>query len=335
MKKLLYLLLFVFGVSSFVFIEMKTKPVQEFLATLSPQLLEKAQLEFDDETKTQWHFFPGSMYEREGVSMKELDSDQREAAHDLLKAYLSKSGYQKTQTIMGLEEVLRSFSGDSVLRDPEKYHVSVYGDPTEDQLWAWSFEGHHVSLNFTVLGDEVVSSPRFFGSNPGRIPSGPREGERTLKIEEDLGFELINSMSIEQLEETIFQEESFKEIVTANLPEVNPLEPVGIGYESLDRKQQKTMIKIIDEYLSALPKGSAHKRRRQIEEEGFHKMRFGWVGSKELGSAHYYRIQGESFLLEFDNSQNEANHIHTVWRDFEGDFGRDLIREHYANSDHH
>lgn len=275
------------------------------------------------------------MYQREGVSLKELNPQQRNAVDDLLRHYLSKAGFEKTQTIMGLEEVLRSFSGDSVLRDPEAYFVSVYGDPSGDRPWAWSFEGHHVSLNFTVVGDAVVSTPRFFGSNPGRIPSGPREGERTLKIEEDMGFDLVNSLTPAQLEKAIFQQESFKEIVSINLPKVDPLDPVGIAFNELNENQQKDLIRIIDEYLSALPKKAAKDRRKQVEAEGFSNITFGWVGAKELGSAHYYRIQGTSFLIEFDNSQNEANHIHTVWRDFNGDFGRDLIQEHYARSAHH
>lgn len=315
--------------------QLKNESVQDFLDSLSPELLAKAQLDFDHEEKTNWHFFPSSMYQREGVSMKELNAKQRDAAQNMLREYLSKSGYEKAQTIMGLEAVLRSFSGDSVMRDPEAYFVTVYGNPGGEQPWAWSFEGHHISLNFAIVGDAVVSTPRFFGSNPARIPEGPRAGERTLKMEEDLGFALINSLTAEQLEKAVFQEESFREIVTANRPEVDPLDPVGISFGELDNSQQKALIRIIDEYLNALPKKSADHRRDQVKAEGFDSITFGWVGAKELGSAHYYRIQGQSFLIEFDNSQNGANHIHTVWRDFDGDFGRDLIKEHYATSDHH
>lgn len=335
MKKLIYVLLPTVLLLPFIFMQMKKDPARDFLNSLSPELLQKALLEFDHSEKTNWHFFPSSMYQREGVSLKELNEKQREAVDDLLKHYLSKSGFEKTQTIIGLEEVLRSFSGDSVMRDPGAYFVSVYGDPSGDMPWAWSFEGHHISLNFTIIGDEVVSTPRFFGSNPARIPEGPRAGERTLKMEEDLGFELINSLSPDQQEQAIFQEESFRDIVTLNLPEVDPLEPVGIGFTSLNTQQQKILVRLIDEYLSALPMALANKKRRQVEDEGMEHLTFGWVGAKQLGMAHYYRIQGLSFLIEFDNSQSGANHIHTVWRDFDGDFGRDLIREHYANSDHH
>ena len=320
---------------SILFLCFKDKPIESFISSLSEEQKSKALLDFDHEAKTEWHFFPGAMYEREGLSFSELSEEQREKLFDLLQAYLSKSGLEKTKTIMGLEAVLREFSGDSVLRNPENYHVAFYGDPLEDEVWAWSFEGHHVSLNYTIAGEKITATPRFFGSNPARIPKGPREGERTLKEEEDLGFALINSLSEDQLEKAVFREESYKEIVTINQSVVDPLETVGIGFEELDSKQQKTLIKIVDLYLSALPKKLSQKRRKFIQDEGFDHIHFGWVGAKKLGSAHYYRIQGLSFLIEFDNSQNDANHIHTVWRDFDGDFGRDVLADHYLNSPHH
>jgi hypothetical protein len=198
-----------------------------------------------------------------------------------------------------------------------------------------SFEGHHISLNFTISGEEIVASPRFFGANPAMIPKGPRKGDRTLEEEEDLGFDLINSMDLQQQEKAIFQEESFKDIVSLNLPEISPMKPVGIRYSELNPDQQKQLVRIIDQYLSNMPTKIAKARREKVMSEDLSDLYFGWVGAKSLGAAHYYRIQAKTFLIEFDNSQNNANHIHTVWRDFEGDFGRDLIREHYAQSHAH
>ncbi len=319
----------------FVFMLFKENPASEFLNALSTEQRNKVVLAFDDPRKEVWHFIPSSMFQREGISIKELSLSQQDQLFSLLQHYLSKSGYEKARKIMDLETVLREFSGDSIMRDPGKYFVSFYGDPAKDDIWAWSFEGHHISLNFAVDGEQVRATPRFFGSNPGMILTGPREGERTLKAEEDLGFTLINALSEAQQKQAIFQEESFRDIVTSNLPEIDPLKPAGIGFEQLDKMQQMMLIQIIDEYLKALPKKQENERRNQIQEEGLDKVYFGWVGAKDSSSAHYYRVQGESFLIEFDNSQNKANHIHTVWRDFNGDFGRDLIKEHYANSDHH
>ncbi|MHA7130483.1 DUF3500 domain-containing protein [Algoriphagus namhaensis] len=334
MKRLLIFALFSLICLVMIFFYPKKDPAAEFLNALSEEQRSLALLPFDSPKKTDWHFFPSTMFEREGISLKDLSTEQQDKAFAMLRHYLSKSGYDKTRKIMDLESVLREFSGDSVNRDPEKYFFSFYGQPTDD-LWAWSFEGHHVSLNFTVKDQEITSTPRFLGSNPAQIPSGDRAGERTLHREEDLGFELINSMSPDQQRQAIFQEESFKDIVTLNLPAVDPLSPEGIRYQELNPSQQRILSDLIDEYLGTLPKKLHEQRKAQIVEEGLEHIYFGWVGAKSPGAAHYYRVQGKSFLIEFDNSQTNANHIHTVWRDFEGDFGRDLIKEHYQNSEHH
>lgn len=314
---------------------MKPDPVGDFLSSLDSAQKAKAVLQADDPRKEDWHFFPSTMFEREGVSLDELTTDQKEKLHSLLQSVLSKGGYEKTLEIIELENVLRGFSGDSVMRNPEKYFTTFYGNPTTDPVWSMSFEGHHISLNFTMSGDEVIASPRFFGANPARIPKGPREGDRTLATEEDLGFDMINSMDEEQLAKTVFREESYKDIVSLNLPKISPMEPVGIRYSDLNSKQQKMLIKLIDQYISTMPSKEANKRRKQVMQEDLTDLHFGWVGAKQLGAAHYYRIQGKTFLIEFDNSQNNANHIHTVWRDFTKDFGRDLLSEHYFEAEHH
>jgi len=225
--------------------------------------------------------------------------------------------------------------GNPVVRDPEKYFTAFYGNPERDSLWAWSFEGHHISLNFTVLNDQISMAPRFFGANPAIIPAGKRKGERTLDKEEDYGLELINSMSDSQKQKALFRENAFFDITTTNAPEVDPPEPVGIEMKDLNPAQQNILVNLINEYLSAMPTDLAAKRMENLEKEEFGKIRFGWAGATNLGEPHYYRIQGKTFLVEFDNTQNNANHIHTVWRDFDGDFGRDLIREHYRTSEHH
>lgn len=314
---------------------LKPEPIKDLLNSFNPEQKEKAIFALDDPKKEDWHFFPSTMFEREGVPIKEMNPRQREFLHSVLKSFLSKSGYEKTLEIMELENVLKSFGEDSVMRDSEKYFISFYGNPMTDDLWSMSFEGHHISLNFTISGEEIVASPRFFGANPALIPKGPRKGDRTLEEEEDLGFDLINSMDLQQQEKAIFQEESFKDIVSLNLPEISPMKPVGIRYSELNPDQQKQLVRIIDQYLFNMPSKIAKARREKVLSEDLSDLYFGWVGAKSLGAAHYYRIQAKTFLIEFDNSQNNANHIHTVWRDFEGDFGRDLIREHYAQSHMH
>jgi hypothetical protein len=236
---------------------------------------------------------------------------------------------------MSLENVLLEISGDSIMRNPDKYSVAFYGNPEKDSLWSWSFEGHHLSLNFSILNGNTSISPRFLGASPATILSGSRNNERTLHKEEDLGLDLINALSKEQKEMAIIQDKSSLSIVTKNAIEVDPLYPAGIKYEALNSSQQDVFLKLLYEYLSTVPEIEAKKRMDKIKNEEMDEVRFGWAGATNSGEGHYYRIQGKSFLIEFDNSQNNANHIHTVWRDFDGDFGRDLIKEHYMNSDHH
>lgn len=311
------------------------KPAIDFLKSLTQAQRNKTQMPFDDESRMLWHYIPSSMFPRAGIQLNELDPNQKAKLEELLRTFLSETGYNKTMKIIDLENVLLEISGDSIMRNPENYSVAFYGSPEKDSLWAFSFEGHHISLNFTIHNGKVETAPRFFGANPARIPSGPREGERTLQKEEDLGFELINSLSEKQRKIAIFQEEPFFDIVTGKSKEVEPLNPVGILYGQLNRNQQLIFLKLLDEYLSTMPAEQAEKKMNSIRDEEINELRFGWAGATVVGEGHYYRIQGKSFLIEFDNVQNKANHIHTVWRDFDGDFGRDIIREHYKNSDHH
>ncbi len=310
-------------------------PVIQFLDSLNDDQLKLVSHSFDDNHRTTWHYLPAKSWPREGISLKQLNDNQKEIFSNMLKTFLSKAGYSKTQRIIDLENVLAIIDKDPDYRDPGKYHISVFGDPRVDNVWAWSFEGHHVSLNFTILDDKLISAPRFFGANPATIPIGERKGERTLREEEDLAYDLMESLSAKQLQQAIFRDEAYPEIISVNDSEVSPLEPVGIQADDLNDVQQTILKNIINVYLSAQLDQIANERKRKIHEEEFGDIRFGWAGTLDRKDGHYYRIQGNTFLIEFDNTQTNVNHIHTVWRDFNGDFGRDLIKEHYHNADHH
>lgn len=312
------------------------EPAVEFLDSLNEEQLEKTQKSFNDLTRHTWHFLPAAMWPRPGIPLHELKEDQKELLFDVLQDFLSETGYDKTRSIMELENVLADIENNPDFRDPELYFTTFYGNPGTDEKWAWSFEGHHISLNFTVVEDEVSLVPRFLGARPSLIPEGPREGEKTaLHKEEDLGIELIQSMSAEQLDKAIFLETAFWEIVTNVATETGPLTFDGIMMEDLNESQQMLLLDIINEYLSAMPEELAEKRYENLKNEEFEEIEFAWAGATHLGEPHYYRIQGETFLIEFDNTQDDANHIHTVWRDFDGDFGKNLLREHYEHSSHH
>jgi len=334
MKKFLIAVFILSSISSSGFNVSKSNPAIDFLNSLSQEQREKTQLPFDDITRKEWHFLPGAMWPRAGIQLFELNENQKVLLFNLLKSDLSETGYNKTMKIMDLENVLAEISGDSDFRDAEKYSIAFYGNPEKDKKWSWSFEGHHVSLNFTIVDDKISIAPRFMGANPAIIKEGEREGEKTLEKEEGLGFILINSLSEEQTQKAIFQKESFFDIVTSNAIEVAPLEKVGIEMSELNTKQQSILLDLLNEYLSTMPTELAEKRMARLKAEELNAITFGWAGSTQLGKPHYYRIQGKTFLVELDNTQSNANHIHLVWRDFNGDFGRDLIAEHYKNSKH-
>jgi hypothetical protein len=309
-------------------------PAITFLNSLDSGQKKKTQLPFDDRSRDQWHYFPaGSSHS--GINLGELNESQKDLFFKFLRSYLSESGFDKTVKIIELEGVLGELENNPSGRDPEKYFITVYGDPAKDKLWAWSFEGHHLSLNFTSLNNEISIAPRFMGANPAVIPSGKRKGEQTLEKEESLGFALINALAPEQKQKAIIREKAFWDIATSNESQVGPLEPAGIKLKDLQPGQKEILLDLIDEYLSAMPDELAAKRMNNLKEEEFDEIRFGWAGATMPGQPHYYRVQGKTFLIELDNTQNGANHIHSVWRDFGGDFGRDLIREHYQQSHHH
>lgn len=335
MKKTLNFLLLISASIFLSFNLFHEEPAVKFLNSLNQEQRSRAQLPFDDLSKSKWHFIPSSMWPRKGIELTELNDNQKNLVHLLLQSSLSASGYKKTTKIMNLENVLLEISGDSIMRNQDKYSLAFYGNPEKDSLWSWSFEGHHISLNFTILNGKTSIAPRFLGASPATILSGSRKGERILDNEENLGFKLINSLSYNQKKIAIFQENGLSGIVTKNSIKVNPLTPVGIKYEELNNSQQLIFLELLEEYIFTAPEEEAKKRIEKLKNEEMNEVRFGWAGTMQQGEGHYYRIQGKSFLIEFDNSQNNANHIHTVWRDFNGDFGRDLIREHYKNTDHH
>ena len=286
---------------------------------------------FDDKDRDTWTFLPAQ--NRRGLPFKEMKADQKELVYGFLGAHLSEMGIQKTKDVIALEQILFEMENDPK-RDTEKYFISFFGNPTKDKVWAWSFEGHHVSLNYTVVNGKISSSPQFLGSNPAEVRSGSQKGMRVLKSEEDFAFELLNSFSKKQKAAALVSDKTYGEIVTRFESVAKNLGDQGVKASTFSASQKKTLIKLLDVYIFFINDDLAAKRKKQIEDNGLENLVFAWAGSTTKDKAHYYRIQGKEFLVEFDNSQNNGNHAHTVWRDFDGDFGRDLLKEHYNNTSH-
>jgi hypothetical protein len=313
---------------------------ERFLAALPERQRTTAMRAFDDRDRLDWHYVPRS---RNGISLKDLDARGRDAAHAMLKTALSAVGYRKVVNIIELELVLREMETFGLMRDPERYFITVYGTPNAREKWGWRFEGHHLSLNFTLAGDRlVVDTPSFFGANPATVLSGPRKGFRALGEEHDAGWAVLDSLSDAQRREAVISTRTYGDIVTSNRDKVEPLDAAGIPAAKLDERQRALLWKLVELYAANFDAGLAEARLARARQRGIEGLTFGWAGSTTRGAPHYYRVQGPLFLIEYDASQDGGNHIHTVWRDFTGDFGRDLpaksafgrdlLRDHYASA---
>jgi len=270
-----------------------------------------------------WHFIPRP---RRGLPIKEMTTEQRLLAHALLATGLSHRGYSKAVSIMSLESVLAILEKDKkggAVRDPELYFFSIFGAPGKEP-WGWRVEGHHLSLNFTAAaGKAPAMTPSFFGTNPGEVKDGPRAGTRILGVEEELGRKLVKSLDSEQRKKAVILAEAPKEIV--NVPGRNDSKPEGIAGSDLKPEQKGMLRALVHEYLFRNRPDVAAEREPKLVEA----LHFAWAGGLERGEPHYYRVQGGNFVLEYDNTQNDANHVHSVWRDFDQDFGADVLAEHY------
>jgi hypothetical protein len=311
-----------------------TTAATKFLEGLSPELRQKATFAMDAEERTRWHYIPTNQFPRAGVPIKEMSEPQRELARGLLRATLSQRGYLTATAIMDLETVLKAIesarggtAGQN--RDPELYFFSIFGTPSPKGVWGWRVEGHHLSLHFTVANNAAVAnSPAFYGTNPAEVREGEKKGLRILGDLEDTGRALVLALDDTQRTTAIFAATALNEIVTANQVKIDPLSPAGVLASAMTPKQRELLMAVITAYTSLMPADAAADRLAKIKQAGLEKIGFAWAGATTRGERHYYRVQGPTFLIEFDNAQNNGNHVHSVWRDFNGDFGRDLLREH-------
>jgi hypothetical protein len=312
----------------------------KFLATLSPEQKQSASFAFDNlAERERFGFVPTEMFPRKGVTMGAMNDAQRKAAHDLIRAGLSQKGYMTAAAIMELEGILNAIENPPgaaprqrpLERDPLKYFVSVFGTPNAKGTWGWKVEGHHVSLNFTIVNGRMVSStPHFFGSNPAEVRSGPKKGLRLLGYQEDPARELLTSLDATQRAKAVINATAPNDIVTRNETNIKPLDQAGVSYAEMQPKQREMLMRIVDAYTATMAPDVAADRMAVVKKAGLDKIMFAWAGEADLGKKHYYRVQGPTFLIEYDNTQNDGNHVHSVWRDFNGDWGRDLLREHVA-----
>ena len=314
-----------------------TKSALTFISALSAEQRKMTIYDFNDNERFNWHFFPKT--DRKGIAMKNLTEVQKKLLFSFLQQCLSETGVQQTKEIIYLEGILRQLENrkeTDEYRDPGKYHIIFFGEPIKESIWGWRIEGHHLSLNFSAADNLIVAmTPAFMGSNPAIVPTGPEKGLQVLKKEEERAFQLLHSLTEDQLTKAVFSIQAPNEILTFVDRTVKLTEKWGIYYKDLDNTQQQMLIDLLEVYIGRYTKLFATQMMDELKEAGINQIRFAWAGSLQTGKAHYYQISGPTILIEYDNAQNNANHVHSVVRDLKRDFGGDLLIEHYKKSHSH
>ena len=302
-----------------------------WLSALGADARRRALFAFEDRERLNWGYVPRR---RQGLAFKDMAAPARAAAHELMKASLSAVGYAKATDVIRLEGVLRQLETfGTLLRDPGSYAVSVFGPPGAGAPWGWRLEGHHLSLNFTLVpGKPVAVTPAFLGANPAEVRAGPLKGLRTLAQEEDLARTLARSMDPAQRRRMVIADRSLGDIVSGPGRTESLTTPAGIAAGDLEPSQRERLVRLVEVYALNMRAEVAGDELRRLHEAGLARVHFAWAGPLDAG-AHYYRIQGPTLLIELDNTQNDANHIHSVWHAPHRDFGADLLRAHYQG--HH
>ncbi len=331
---------------------------QAFLNSLDDAQRKATQFPFNHRERIIWHYFPERGfktefgYDRPGIIYKEMLPHQRALAEALLASGLSQQGFIKTKNVIYMEEVVKIMEADTTgHRDSERFHFAVFGKPAMEGTWGWRVEGHHVALNFTIRDGKVISStPAFLGANPHEVPYGPHKGWRALAREEDLARSLLSSFTPDQRKQAIFDDIAPYDIITLATVRVRlEQEPRGLSAAKMTEAQYGQLLELIGEYAENAAPAVAADRMKSARSTPRDKLFFGWAGRLErdpvpppvIGKpttanrdlqGNYYRIQSPQFLIEYDNSQNRNNHLHSVWRDFDSDFALDLLAAHYRQS---
>jgi hypothetical protein len=305
-----------------------------FLGALDARRWRQATFPFTDAERQNWHYVPRR---REGLPLKDMTADARAAALALLQSGLSAAGYAKARDVLRLEGVLRQLETfGAFMRDPDNYAVTIFGAPDQAAPWGWRCEGHHLSLNFTVApGRAIAVTPAFFGANPADVPSGPLKGLRVLQAEQDLGLALAGGLDAAQRARATIATESLGDIVSGPGRGDSIRTPAGVPLGDLSADSRAVAVRLLETYTRNMRDDMAEGELRKLHAAGIERVHFAWAGPVDPKRPHYYRLHGPTLLIEYDNTQNNANHIHSVWHDPRGDFVADLLGAHYRTHRDH
>jgi hypothetical protein len=312
-----------------------------FVESLTPWQREAATFPFEGDERYFWHYTP---IERNGLLLINMTPAQQELAFALMATGLSERGYRQARQVIALETMLRLEEHierpgqERWDRNPLRYYFSVFGQPGGKDPWAWRVGGHHIGFSFSVVDGDLISPlPLFLGANPSQVKYGPETGLRTLPAEEDLARELVQSLDAAQAAKAIVDPVAPDDLLTKNYRQVSPdMTPIGLGLPELSGGQRDLLVRLIRNYVERAADDLSPSEWTRIESAGLDRVTFAWAGPTEkgFGKGHYYNVKGPTFMLEYDNTQNDSNHIHSVWRDFTNDFAEDLLASHLTAHKH-
>lgn len=315
--------------------------IKKILNSFDDQQIKKVSFDFEGDERYKWYYTP---HEQNGLLLFEMKPYQRKLLFELLELTYSSDGYKTARSIINLESILGEYESNHAdskeggsgqwVRSEERYWLAIFGNPSSDkEPWGYRFGGHHIGLNVNIISDFISMHPLFFGANPAKVIEGSRKGFRALKPEEDLARKLVTSFSEDNRKIAIINEIAPPDILTANYRNFNNQEFVkGLNFSKFTNNQRDDLIDLIKVYVSRFTEDYAKNYLKQIITQGFDNTIFAWAGSTDISEGHYYFIKHDKFLIEYDNTQNNANHIHSVLRDFDGDYGEDILSNHYKSS---
>jgi Protein of unknown function (DUF3500) len=338
-RRVLLALLIVLGLAGVAYVSQDTESAEskmtataeKFLDSLTKEQKAKAAFAFDDKERTNWNFVPlqdKGKPTRKGLTIEEMNAEQKEMALALVKSGTSTDGYTKATTIMSLESILHELEKNGAnVRNPGWYFFTLFGTPGKKGDWGWRVEGHHLSLNYTFKdGKLVATTPAVFGANPAKVMNGDaKKGLRTLPESEDTARDLYAALDDEQ-KKMATQPKQFPEIEQAKAkPTVG--DPVGLPAGKMNEKQRGLLMRLLESYADRMPPEAAKRELAAVKEAGIEKVYFAFHRDDDKpGQPWTYRVQGPTFVIEFvdvqaDSANNPANHIHSAWRNVKGDFG--------------
>ena len=301
---------------------------QAFLATLDPSQRQAVDNPLDAADFREWSYLPGP---RAGLPLAELTPSQRELALALLDTGCSATGAQTARAVIDLDIVRRQLGGGDPQPGDDRFWFRVFGTPSPDGAWAWRVNGHHLAVHVSAAAGDLTVTPSFFGSEPAIVLTGPHEGLRVLTAEEDLARDLLDALDPDRLDLVVTSPDAPDDILTRNDPVADPSRLTGgIAHGDLTPDQQQHLERLVRHYFDRTPEASAAAAWGRAGDAGLERIRFAWAGGSQRGERHYYSVLGPTFLIEYDNTQDDANHIHSVWRDLTDDWGGDLLARHYA-----